>query len=126
MRILLDSSAFVKWIYGEVVPRSVKRTIEKSRTQLLVSIVTPWEIALKAGIGKLIITNAQVERYISEMGAQLLPIRMEHVAHLYDLPRHHNDPFDRMLIAQALVERVPVVTSDERFSLYRGLQVFWD
>ena len=126
MRVLLDSSAFVKWVLGEIVPSRVKRTLQKSTNEILLSIVTPWEIALKASTGRLTITNAQVQRYMSEMAAQLLPIRMEHTAQLYDLPRHHNDPFDRMLIAQALVERAPLVSSDERFLLYRGLQVIWD
>jgi PIN domain nuclease of toxin-antitoxin system len=56
---------------------------------------------------------------------RVLSWKAEHAFRLFGLPRHHTDPFDRQLIAQALVENIPVITSDEKFSLYGGIQVIW-
>jgi PIN domain nuclease of toxin-antitoxin system len=110
---------------GDPFPRGVERLLSKQETQCLISIVSGWEIVLKPKLG---LTAGDVESAIREMGALLLPIKFKHLAGLSDLATltDHRDPFDRMLIAQALVEDVPIVTSDSRFSDYRGLRVVWD
>jgi PIN domain nuclease of toxin-antitoxin system len=59
------------------------------------------------------------------LGARVLPFTASHAFRLFDLPLHHSDPFDRQIIAQAVEERIPVITSDETFHLYKGLQVIW-
>lgn len=98
---------------------------------MLVSIVTPWEFALRTNpsSGELRLpTTEETEQLLEDLGVRILPITMEHTDVLYTLPLHHDDPFDRMIIAQALAEKCPVVSADERFPLYRsvGLQVLWD
>jgi PIN domain nuclease of toxin-antitoxin system len=132
MNLLLDTNAFIYWLYGTLPPR-VKRRVERA-AGLLLSVVSPWEIANKSSVsgkrsGDLRLpTTTEVEQGLADLGARLLPVTMQHTERLYALPLHHKDPFDRMIIVQALEERCAVVTSDERFSLYEnlGLQVLWD
>jgi PIN domain nuclease of toxin-antitoxin system len=125
MRVMLDTVAFIKGVQG-TLPHRLQRRLQKSTTEILVSIVTPWEIALKPSLHKL--TTELVERALVEMGARLLPITLTHTGILYKLPLHHAEPFDRMIIAQALSEPCPVVSSDRRFPLYEtvGSKVVWD
>ncbi|MGH9612613.1 MAG: type II toxin-antitoxin system VapC family toxin [Bryobacteraceae bacterium] len=125
MKLLLDTNAFVRWIAGSPLPHATGRVLARQNTLLLVSIVTGWEIIMKP---KLNLGAADVEAAIGEMGATLLPIKFDHLNRLSHLPFYedHRDPFDRMLIAQALIEDTPIVTSDARFSRYKGLRVLWD
>jgi PIN domain nuclease of toxin-antitoxin system len=132
MNLLLDTNAFVYWLYGTLPPK-VKRRIERTGN-LLLSVVSPWEIANKSSVsgkrsGDLRLPTAgEIEQGLADLGARLLPITMRHAERLHTLPLHHADPFDRMIIVQALEEQCPVVTSDQRFPLYQsvGLQVLWD
>ncbi len=86
--------------------------------------MTGWEIMMKPKLG---MSAADVQSAIREMGAQLLPIRFRHLNELASLPyiADHRDPFDRMIIAQALAESLPVMTSDARFEEYSLLRVIW-
>ena len=125
MRLLLDTNAFLRWMADSPLPRSVERALSRRETECLVSIVTGWEIVMKAKLG---VSAADVEAAIDEMGAALLPIKFRHLNELSHLPFYedHRDPFDRMLIAQALAEDVSIVTSDMRFANYKRLRVLWD
>ncbi len=125
MRLLLDSNAFLRWTMNATLPRSVHRVLAKPDTECLISIVTGWEIAIKT---KLRLKTSDVEDSIRKIGAAVLPIEFAHLDELARLPliENHRDPFDRMLIAQALSEDVPIVSSDERFRSYRRLRVLWD
>lgn len=125
MRLLLDTNAFLRWMAGTPLPRSVDRALARQETESLVSIVTGWEIVMKAKLG---VSAADVEAAIGEMGAVLLPIKFKHLNELSGLPFYedHRDPFDRMLIAQALAEDVSIITSDTRFAGYKRLRVIWD
>jgi len=134
MKLLLDTSAFLKWVDG-TIPNKIRRHIQRPNIKLLLSIVTPWEIAIKSNSLRNSAARrfqmpsvSQVKESIERLGAQVLPLTFEHAEILYTLPLHHQDPFDRMIIAQALVENCPLVSADERFPLYRsvGLQVLWD
>jgi PIN domain nuclease of toxin-antitoxin system len=127
MRLLLDTNAFIRMLDG-TLPRRVERRVFKPNVDLLISVITPWEIALKRSLQKAGLTRQLVEAKIAEMELRVLSITLEHTNALYDLPPHHNEPFDRMLIAQALTEDCPVVSSDQRFPLYAGdgLKVVWD
>ncbi len=90
-------------------------------TILIISTVSPWEIAIKWRTGRLPLPEHPrpwFARLVREFGAQILPITQEHVVHVADLPDHHDDPFDRLLIAQAQVERMPIVTADRSFAKY--------
>jgi PIN domain nuclease of toxin-antitoxin system len=127
VRILLDTNAFIRALNG-TLPSKVERRVLKSSNELLVSITTPWEIAIKQNLHRAGLTSSLVESKITEFGARLLPLTLKHIAELHRLPMHHKEPFDRVLIAQALVEDCLLVSSDARFPLYAssGLKVLWD
>ena len=131
MKLLLDTNVFLRIAIDEKgFPKHVERLLKKESSEILVSIVTPWEIALKsAQFGRHKLPNtAHMRLAVQAMGARILPITMEHSDLLYTLPPHHADPFDRMLIAQALAERCTLISSDQRFPPYvtAGLQLLWD
>ena len=88
-----------------------------------VSVVSLAEIALKQNRGKLRFSANDAMSAIADLRLRVLPYAAEHAFRLFDLPAHHADPFDRQIIAQALIEDVPVVTPDEAFRLYDGLTV---
>jgi PIN domain nuclease of toxin-antitoxin system len=91
------------------------------------SIVSIWEIAIKYGIGKLNLGlpfNDFIDQQIIPNGIQILNIQLEHLKVFADLPLHHRDPFDRLLIAQAIVEDIPIISVDSLFSLY-PVQTIW-
>jgi PIN domain nuclease of toxin-antitoxin system len=125
VRLLLDTNAFLRWMAGSPLPRSVERVLARRDTECLVSIVTGWEITMKPKLG---VSVADIEAAIAEMGAALLPIKFKHLNELSHLPAYedHRDPFDRMLISQALAEDLSIVTSDTRFGDYKRLRVLWD
>jgi len=125
VKVLLDTNAFLRWAAGTPLPRPVERVLSKRETERLVSIVTGWEIMIKPKLGR---SAADFEAAIDTMGAMLLPIKFQHLDELSHLPHFedHKDPFDRMLIAQALAEDASIVTSDTRFENYKRLRVLWD
>src|SRR5438128_597230 len=90
-----------------------------------ISVASLTEIAVKQTRGKLTFAKADVIVGVADLQLRVLPYTREHAFQLFDLPTHHLDPFDRQIIAQALVENVPVVTPDEAFNLYEGLKVVW-
>jgi PIN domain nuclease of toxin-antitoxin system len=90
-----------------------------------ISVVSLTEIAVKHTRGKLTFGKADAIAAVTDLRLRVLPYAAEHAFRLLDLPTHHADPFDRDIIAQALVENVPVVTPDESFKLYEGLKVIW-
>lgn len=118
------TNVLIRWMTGSTLPHVVDRLLRKSSTTVTISIVTGWEIVMKP---KLQLSGKDVEEAVAKMGGTLLPIKFKHLETLSGLPLRddHRDPFDRMLIAQAFAEDLPVVTSDERFARYRGLRVFW-
>ena len=125
MKVLLDTNVFVRWMAAAPLPRGVQRLLARKTTVLFVSIVTGWEIVLKPSLA---VSSAEVEAGVVAMGASILPVRFRHLEELSRLPARddHRDPFDRMLIAQALAEDVTIVTSDTRFEGYQQLRVFWE
>ena len=133
MKVLLDTNAFISALLDERLPRAARRLLESAATEILVSIAVPWEIAIKSNESfvrrkGVRLNPREVKEGIEAMGARLLPITIEHTDIVYRLPLHHHDPFDRMIIAQALEERCPVLSADQRFELYKGegLQVIWN
>lgn len=128
-RYLLDSSAF---LWAKMEPRRIKRKafeeIDNASNQLFVSLATLWELAIKSSKGKLSIFEAMIAQkpldiILSDSGFGLLDIGLDHVMTAYRLPYHHRDPFDRMIIAQALNENLTLITSDATFARYPGLSV---
>jgi PIN domain nuclease of toxin-antitoxin system len=99
--------------------------LRKETTVREISVVSLTEIAVKQIRGKLTFGKGDAIIGVADLRLRVLPYAAEHAFRLFDLPAHHADPFDRQIIAQALVENVPVVTPDEAFRLYEGLRVVW-
>lgn len=125
VRLLLDTNAFLRWSGDRPVPRHVERALNRRDTENFVSIVTAWEIALKHSLH---VSIADVQASMSVMAATMLPITFKHLEEFSLLPNfaNHRDPFDRMLIAQAICENLTIVSSDTRFANYKRLRVLWD
>ncbi len=125
MRQLLDSNALLWFVWGDRkrISPALRARIEADDAEVLVSIASLWEIAIKKALGKLEAPD-DLPRRVQELGFELLPIAVEHAWAVRDLPHHHRDPFDRLLIAQAQVERIPLLTADSRFAAY-DVEVIW-
>lgn len=125
MKILLDTNAFLRIVAGERLPRNARRVLDQPGTELVVSIICGWEIVMKPALN---LTATEVESRVGMMGATVLPIQFRHLEEYSRLPvkADHRDPFDRMVIAQALAEKMAVMTADSRFEDYAGLRVIWD
>jgi PIN domain nuclease of toxin-antitoxin system len=129
MRLLIDAHALLWWLgEDDGLSERARKLIEDAESPL-VGAGTLMEIALKQSVGKLPIDDDWPERVQAD-GIGLLGIAWSHVAHLRDLPfvkvagRLHRDPFDRLLVAQALSERIPVITRDPALAAY-GIGVLW-
>jgi PIN domain nuclease of toxin-antitoxin system len=126
VRLLLDT---VTLIYAVESPERLSKragaALQNSENILELSTVSLVEIAIKASLGKLQVSADIARQAVEDLGIRILPYTAEHAFHLFALPLHHRDPFDRQIIAQALAERVAVVASDEAFKLYKGLKLLW-
>jgi PIN domain nuclease of toxin-antitoxin system len=116
VRLLLDTSALIRWHLDELRPAAVR--IVKRADVVAVSAVSAWEIAVKRALGKLEFDD-RLEDVVTAYGFHSLPATIRHGDILRDLPRHHPDPFDRLLIVQALEEGFTILTSDRAFEPYR-------
>jgi len=128
MRVLVDTHVFLWWVEGDrALPAKARAALSDQDNECLLSLVSVWELAIKAGLGKLKLA-LPVQRYVVEHVAancvRILDIRMAHVGRVESLDPHHGDPFDRLLIAQALEEKLPVVTADPVFRKY-GVKRIW-
>jgi PIN domain nuclease of toxin-antitoxin system len=99
---------------------SARNVITAPKTIIWVSVVSIWEIAIKHSLGRgdMPVSSIDATRYFRQSGYQLLPVEAEHVMALEGLPHHHHDPFDRLLIAQALTEPMRLMTRDEMIARY--------
>ena len=112
MTLMLDTHTFLWWLTDpENLSLAARVAIEDPANQVMVSPVVLWEIAIKRTIGKLT-TSLKLESAVRDAGFIYLPITEAHIATTETLPLHHRDPFDRMLIAQAIVENATLVTRD--------------
>ncbi len=125
MRILLDTNVLVRGMAGVKLPRAVQRILNAPGSKFVVSIASAWEIVNKPNLGRSV---KDIHQAVTGINAALLHIQLAHLEELAKLPyrRNHHDPFDRLLIAQALSEDIPILTSDTRFEEYPGLRVIWD
>jgi PIN domain nuclease of toxin-antitoxin system len=115
--VLLDTHALLWWLDDDKrLGPAARRLIMTG--EVFVSIASLWEIATKHGLGKLAIAPEPVSNAIDKNGFVLLDIARHHCFALARLPLHHRDPFDRMLIAQAQSEQLPIMTSDHQFASY--------
>ena len=122
MRILLDTHAFLWFIAGDPkLSLDARSLIADSDTLLFLSAASLWEIAIKASLGKLTLLESYetlIHRQLSQNSITLIPTELKHFTALLNLPHHHRDPFDRLIIVQALVEELAIVTKDSFFSPY--------
>jgi PIN domain nuclease of toxin-antitoxin system len=126
MRVLLDTVTFVYMLERpEKLSRRATSVIENPGNILDLSVLSVAEIALKGVTGKLNLGRNAVMEAADRLKLNVLPYLQEHALELFGLPLLHRDPFDRQLIAQALVENIPIVTCDEQFTAYKGLRIIW-
>ena len=127
MRLLVDTHAFLWFVVGDSkLSRTARRTLEDENAELHLSAASVWELAIKSSLGRLTLP-APVAEYVADKmtaGLHVLPVDWVHAAAVERLPFHHRDPFDRLLVAQAQTERLPIVTSDRVFRRY-GVTVIW-
>lgn len=114
---LLDTSILIWAVQDDERLSDTHRHILTGADPVLVSVASFWEIAIKQSLGKLRI-DGDLRAVIRDSGIELLPIRLDHIDRILDLPFHHRDPFDRMLIAQARAEKLTILTSDRHFRSY--------
>ena len=127
MRYLLDSHTLMWALESPLkLAAGARRIVEDPQAELLLSIATPWEFAIKSNLNKLDARKIleQFEQLIASGGFELLDTEVSHVIRSGMLPWHHKDPFDRLLAAQALELRIPMVSRDRIFDLY-GVSRVW-
>jgi PIN domain nuclease of toxin-antitoxin system len=126
MRLLLDTVAFI-WAVtsADRISNKAMAALRSEATIREISVVSLSEVAIKQSAGKLRIGKDEVLQGLADLRLRVLPYTADHALHLFDLPLYHSDPFDRQIIAQALWEKIPVVTSEQKFSLYKGLRIVW-
>ena len=121
MTYLLDSHTFF-WAARapEKLSRKARRICEQSRAPLLISVASIWELAIKSSLGQLSIQNfdTALPEWMRLLNVRVLPLEAAHAYAVYALPMLHRDPFDRMLIAQAVAEDLTLVTHDEQIHRY--------
>jgi PIN domain nuclease of toxin-antitoxin system len=128
MRALIDAHTLL-WAVDDLsrLSPSALTTLQDPANDLFVSAGTIWELAIKVGLGKLTISRPYrpwIEQALTDLGAILLPISVAHADTQASLPQHHRDPFDRLLIAQALVEGMAIIGVDAQFDPY-GVVRIW-
>jgi PIN domain nuclease of toxin-antitoxin system len=123
-RLLVDTHVVLWWLADDpALSATARDAIADPTNEPLVSAASVWEIAIKRSLGRLTTPDDLPDRVAAE-GFAWLPISAHHAWRVRELPLHHRDPFDRILVAQALTERLPVVTGDAHFGEY-GVEVRW-
>lgn len=128
MRLLLDSHTLVRAVDSpSKLGSQAGPALRDPGNELLLSAATVWELSIKIGLGKLSLSlpfRQWMAQAMSDLGALLLPITIDYADVQATLPDHHRDPFDRMLVAQAQIEQVPLVSADAVFDRY-GIARLW-
>lgn len=128
MALLLDTHAFVWFAIGSTKLSLAAKEAIQADPDISVSVASLWEMAVKHSLHRLEFIEAgfqeEVELYLRTISAKVLPISLEHIALVATLPMLHRDPFDRMLVAQAMHENIPLVSADEQLSRY-ACSVIW-
>jgi PIN domain nuclease of toxin-antitoxin system len=128
MRVLIDTHAFLWFVLNDLqLSKRALAIIQDPANQVCVSPATYWEIAIKVGLKKLELRTDYddfMQRGIAGNRFEILPIETKHTSLLIQLPLHHRDPFDRLLVAQAMQEQIPVVSADVQLDAY-GVTRLW-
>lgn len=125
---LLDTHAFLWWVTDDPqLSPTARAAIADPANTILFSVASAWEIAIKAGTGRYTLPERPeiyIPSRVASNGFTVLPIGMAHTLRTYALPPHHRDPFDRILIAQSMVEGVPIISVDSMVAAY-GVPILW-
>jgi PIN domain nuclease of toxin-antitoxin system len=127
MDLLLDTHAFIWFMDGDKqLSATVRDLIADTSNKCFTSIASIWEIAIKNSLNKLELKGDfnEIANFLNENDIEMLPITFEHIQRLLQLRFHHRDPFDRIIIAQALTERLTIATKDEIFNKYE-VDIIW-
>jgi PIN domain nuclease of toxin-antitoxin system len=128
MRLLIDSHALIWYVDQHQQLSSASRAaMSDPSNDLLLSAGSIWEIAIKIGLGKLVLTQSYLlwmSQALNDLGITVLPITVEYADAQASLPKHHSDPFDRLIVAQAIVENISIVSADARMDVY-GVTRIW-
>jgi PIN domain nuclease of toxin-antitoxin system len=127
MRLLLDTQAFLYAGLGAVekFPTRAAKAVGDDTSEFFISVISLFELEVLIRKGRFNTTPAKIEAGLKLLDAKVLPFATPHVMRTFTLPAHHPDPFDRMIIATALVEDMHLVGGDEQFLKYKGLKVLW-
>jgi len=118
MNFLLDTHILLWWLENDSkLSGEIRSVVSDPNNLIFVSAISSWEIAIKQSLGKLTLPN-NLEEALDISRFEVLSITLAHGIRVADLPMHHKDPFDRMLISQALVEGLTIITVDNKFKLY--------
>ena len=128
MKALLDTHTFLWWNTNDRrLSPAARAFITDGRNQVFLGAASAWEIAIKVARGRLDLPSTP-DQYVAERlrsnGFSPLPVQISHALEVYRLPLHHNDPFDRLLVAQSRLEKLPLLSGDEEISRY-GIALIW-
>lgn len=128
MKAMLDTHTFLWWIANDPqLSQRARQVMEDGATELFLSAASGWEMAIKSRIGKLKLPD-DLHSFVAEQvrinAIEVLPIKMIHALHVHALPDYHRDPFDRLLVAQSQIEKMPILTGDPQIARY-AVTVIW-
>jgi PIN domain nuclease of toxin-antitoxin system len=128
MKILLDTHAFL-WIITDLpnLSKKAKKTFLDEDNEIMLSMASIWEMGIKVSLKKLTLSqsfNKFIPLQLQQNSIETLDINFRHINEIIKLPFHHRDPFDRLIIAQALVEDIPVISNDKHFDSY-NIERIW-
>ena len=125
MRLLLDTHALLWYLTTpEKLPATAHRAIRAADHEVYASLASAWEISVKVAIGRLAFDVHALGHSLAAVGVDTLAISLQHTARVAELSLHHRDPFDRMLVAQAMCESMTLVSRDRELSRY-GVRLLW-
>jgi len=125
---LLDTQVFIFALHSpERIPLKTRKLFEGVDHEFYLSIASIWEMSIKSSLGKLKFQyplKEIIQHSIKESGLKILPLQVDHTYAVHDLPFHHKDPFDRIIIAQALLEKIPIISCDQAFDHYKVKRIW--
>lgn len=126
--LLLDTHTFLWFLNGDIqLSEKSRLIIEDTKNLKFISIASIWEISIKLSLGKLHLDFklGELKNEILKNNFEILPLDFEHIIHLSTLPNFHKDPFDRIIISQAIVENLEIISKDSNFKSYKEVKVIW-